>query len=79
MIGSAEKNLNPTEIKRGERYTEQGNALYVMFATQLSRLHFVRSEEAFTHGFGRRDLVRSVGETWFLEPRYGKGFTGSIS
>ena len=41
--------------------------------TQLTRLHTVRAKEAIARGFGQANLVRSIGETWFVDPRYGKG------
>ena len=44
-----------------------------MFVTQLTRLHTVRAKEAIARGFGQANLVRSIGETWFVDPRYGKG------
>lgn len=44
-----------------------------MFVTQLSQLHTVCAEEALARGFGQANLVRSVGETWFVDPRYGRG------
>lgn len=73
MGNNAEKNSNPTEKSAGKQAAPHGNVLYEMFITQLTQLHTVRSEEALARGFGRRDLVRSVGETWFVDPRFGKG------
>ena len=61
------------EKSNGNYAAGQGNPLYDMFVTQLSQLHTVCAKEAFARGFGRADLVRSVGETWFVDPRYGRG------
>ena len=69
MASNAEKNSNPTEIEQSTPH----NGLYKMFVSQLTNLHAVRSEEALACGFGRKDLVRSVGETWFINPQYGEG------
>lgn len=73
MESRTEKNSNPAEKPRGGHAETDENPLYEMFVTQLSQLHTVRAEEALSRGFGRRGLMRSVGETWFVDPRYGKG------
>ena len=73
MENYAEKNSSSTEKSNGNYAAGQGNPLYDMFVTQLSQLHTVCAKEALARGFGRADLVRSVGETWFVDPRYGRG------
>ena len=73
MENDAEKKSSSTEKSNESYASEQGNPLYDMFVTQLSRLHTVCAKEALTQGFGRADLVRSIGETWFVDPQYGKG------
>ena len=73
MENHAEKNSSFTEKSNESHASEQGNQLYDMFVTQLSQLHTVCAKEALAHGFGRADLVRSIGETWFVDPQYGKG------
>ncbi len=73
MNSCTEKNSNHAEKLIGKHGEAGENPLYKMFVTQLSRLYTVRAEEALSRGFGRRDLVRSIGETWFVDPRYGKG------
>ena len=73
MENHAEKNSSFTE-KSNECYAiKQGSQLYDMFVTQLSQLHTVCAKEALARGFGRANLVRSIGETWFVDPRYGRG------
>ena len=73
MENDAEKKSSSTEKSNGSYASEQGNPLYDMFVTQLTRLHTVRAKEAIARGFGQANLVRSIGETWFVDPRYGKG------
>ena len=73
MENYAEKNSSSTEKSNGSYAAGQGNPLYDMFVTQLTRLHTVRAKEAIARGFGQANLVRSIGETWFVDPRYGKG------
>lgn len=73
MENYAEKNSSSAEKSNGSYAAGQGNPLYDMFVTQLSQLHTVCAEEALARGFGRADLVRSVGETWFVDPQYGRG------
>ena len=73
MENDAEKKSSSTEKSNGSYASEQGNPLYDMFVTQLTRLHTVRAKEAIARGFGQANLVRSVGETWFVDPQYGKG------
>ena len=73
MENYTEKNSSSTEKSNGNYATGQGNPLYDMFVTQLSRLHTVCSKEALARGFGQANLVRSIGETWFVDPRYGRG------
>ncbi len=67
---------NPTEngMGAGHRGTGADTALLPMYVDQLTRMHLVRSEEALGRGFGREELIREVGETWFVDPRYGEGF-----
>ena len=73
MENCAEKNSSSTE-KSNESYAAgPRNPLYDMFVTQLSQLHTVCAEEALARGFGQANLVRSIGETWFVDPRYGRG------
>lgn len=50
-----------------------GKGLRPMYVDQLTRMHLVRSEEALERGFGRTELVRGIGETWFVDPRHGEG------
>ena len=73
MENYAEKNSSSTEKSNGSYAAGQGNPLYGMFVTQLSQLHTVCAKEALAHGFGQANLVRSIGETWFVDPRYGRG------
>ena len=73
MENCTEKNSSSTEKSNGSYAAGQGNPLYDMFVTQLSQLHTVCAKEALARGFGRADLVRSVGETWFVDPQYGRG------
>ena len=73
MENDAEKKSSSTEKSNRSYASEQGNPLYDMFVTQLTRLHTVRAKEAIARGFGQANLVRSIGETWFVDPRYGKG------
>ena len=73
MENYTEKNSSSTEKSNGNYATGQGNPLYDMFVTQLSQLHTVCSKEALARGFGQANLVRSIGETWFVDPQYGKG------
>ena len=73
MENYTEKNSSSTEKSDGNYATGQGNPLYDMFVTQLSQLHTVCSKEALARGFGQPNLVRSIGETWFVDPQYGKG------
>ena len=73
MENDAEKNSSSTEKSTESHAAGRGNPLYDMFVTQLSQLHTVCAKEALARGFGRADLVRSVGETWFVDPRYGRG------
>ena len=73
MKNYAEKNSSSTEKSNGSYAAGQRNPLYDMFVTQLTRLHTVRAKEAIARGFGQANLVRSIGETWFVDPRYGKG------
>lgn len=73
MENYTEKNSSSTEKSNGSYATGQGNPLYDMFVTQLSRLHTVCAKEALARGFGQANLVRSIGETWFVDPRYGRG------
>ena len=72
MENDAEKKSSSTEKSNGSYASEQGNPLYDMFVTQLTRLHTVRAKEAIARGFGQANLVRSIVETWFDDPRYGK-------
>lgn len=73
MESSTEKKTSSTEKSNGNYAARQGNPLYDMFVTQLSQLHIVHAKEALAHGFGQDNLVRSIGETWFVDPRYGRG------
>ena len=73
MENCTEKNSSSTEKSNGNHATGLRNPLYDMFVTQLSQLHTVCAEEALAHGFGQANLVRSIGETWFVDPRYGRG------
>ena len=73
MESYTEKNSSSTEKSNGSYATGQGNPLYDMFVTQLSQLHTVCAKEALARGFGQANLVRSIGETWFVDPRYGRG------
>lgn len=73
MENYTEKNSSSTEKSNGSYATGQGNPLYDMFVTQLSRLHTVYAKEALARGFGQTNLVRSIGETWFVDPQYGRG------
>lgn len=73
MENYAEKKTSSTEKSNESNATEQENPLYKMFVTQLSQLHTVCAEEALARGFGQANLVRSIGETWFVDPRYGRG------
>ena len=73
MENYTEKNSSSTEKSSGSYATGQGNPLYEMFVTQLSRLHTVCAKEALARGFGQANLVRSIGETWFVDPQYGRG------
>ena len=73
MENFTEKNSSSTEKSNGSYATGQGNPLYDMFVTQLSQLHTVCAKEALARGFGQANLVRSIGETWFVDPRYGRG------
>lgn len=73
MENYTEKNSSSTEKSNGSYATGQGNPLYEMFVTQLSRLHTVCAKEALARGFGQANLVRSIGETWFVDPQYGRG------
>lgn len=40
---------------------------------QIECMHGVPSDEALKRGFGDRAEVRSVGKTWFIDPREGEG------
>lgn len=73
MENYTEKNSSSTEKSNGNYAIGQGNPLYDMFVTQLSQLHTVCSKEALARGFGQANLVRSIGETWFVDPQYGRG------
>lgn len=73
MENYAEKKTSSTEKSNESNAAEQENPLYKMFVTQLSQLHTVCAEEALARGFGQANLVRSIGETWFVDPRYGRG------
>lgn len=73
MENYAEKKTSSTEKSNESNAIEQENPLYKMFVTQLSQLHTVCAEEALARGFGQANLVRSIGETWFVDPRYGRG------
>ena len=73
MENDAEKNSSSAEKSNGSYAAEQGSPLYDMFVTQLARLHTVCAKEAIARGFGQANLVRSIGETWFVDPRYGRG------
>ena len=73
MENYAEKNSSSAEKSNGSYAAGQGNPLYDMFVSQLTQLHTVCAKEALARGFGRADLVRSVGETWFVDPQYGRG------
>lgn len=74
MENYTEKNSSSTEKSNGSYAAGQGNPLYDMFVTQLSQLHTVCAKKALARGFGQANLVRSIGETWFVDPQYGKGF-----
>lgn len=73
MENYAEKNSSSTEKSNGNYAAGQGNPLYDMFVTQLSQLHTVCAKEALARGFGQVNLVRSIGETWFVDPPIRQG------
>lgn len=73
MENYAEKNSSSAEKSNGSYAAGQGNPLYDMFVSQLTQLHTVCAKEALARGFGRADLVRSVGETWFVDPPIRQG------
>lgn len=79
MENYTEKNSSSTEKSNGSYATGQGNPLYNMFVTQLSRLHTVCAKEALARGFGQANLVRSIGETWFVDPDTAGALIGSTS
>ncbi len=66
---------NPAEngTGTGHRRAGTGDVLRPMYVDQLTRMHLVRSEEAIARGFGRAELVRGTGETWFVDPSHGEG------
>lgn len=68
MTNHAEKYSNIAEMAHAEQHP-----MRAMFVRQLSQLHVARSDEALANGFGRKDLVRGAGETYFIDPRYGEG------
>ena len=73
MENCTEKNSSSTEKSNGNYATGPRNPLYDMFVTQLSRLHTVCAEKALARGFGQANLVRSIGETWFVEVKTAGG------
>ncbi len=48
-------------------------ALEELFETQIRGIPAVRAEKAHELGFARRSEMRNIGETWFINPRYGTG------
>lgn len=45
-----------------------------MFDPQIECMHAVRAEQARERGFALRSEIRSIGDTWFIDPCYGSGF-----
>lgn len=76
MTNRTEKDGNRAEAERegGHGFAKRSRPLRETFVRQLSLLHGMRSDKALACGFGCEKLVRDIGETWFIDPRYGKGF-----
>lgn len=74
MTNPTEKIANNSKKEKRTCNKKHNSPLYEMFVTQLTKMHAIRSDFALEQGIGRKEYVRDVGETWFLNPKYGKGF-----
>lgn len=74
MTNPAEEIVNNTEKEKSMRNKNRNSSLYEMFVKQLSKMHAIPADFALEQGIVHKEYVRDVGETWFLNPKYGKGF-----